>query len=230
MYLLQLTRTGNNLTGTLQEATDASTGTSVVGSSSQVNGTVSGEDVTLNFGTVTLSGTVEPSGLSLTAPQGDGSVSSLAFQAGSVNLYNSETARLRANANAVAAQRSADAAATAEAQAQASAAAATAQQDVLDKEQSTCTAAGGTWGVSIAGGCSIQYVSASDGRTYNYSVAFDADGNVVPVACEDSGFSATHDCDNTAETAAQAQQDCADGSYNYGSVGTWHADTDICSL
>ena len=144
-----------------------------------------------------------------------------------ISAYESASAA-SAQASAAASAQAAQASAAASAQAAASAAAQAAA--VIAKEEATCAQAGGSWGTVGYDLCQLRYQSPSDGQTYDYTVDFDANGNVTVAPCSDQGFSETHDCLDQPETAQQAQADCLNGSYNGGQPGEWHSDTDICSL
>lgn len=119
--------------------------------------------------------------------------------------------------------------AAAESAAASSAAAAQRQADVVAQEGQTCQQVGGTWHVGglLGDYCTIDYTSPGDGRTYHYTVSFDDAGNVVPDACADQAFKG---CLGQQESVQQAQADCVSGAANGGTAGTWHADTDICSI
>jgi hypothetical protein len=135
--------------------------------------------------------------------------------------------------DAQASQRAAATAAAAQsaAAAEAAASAAAHAQAVDERKRATCQRVGGTWsqGGLLASSCEVSYRSPGDGQAYKYSVDFDANGNVIPSSCADTGFSSAHNCTSEQETLQQARTDCESGSYN-GQQGTWHADTDICSL
>jgi hypothetical protein len=153
-----------------------------------------------------------------------------------VSTYNAGVTALNAEASAAissaaaaanaAAQASAAAAASA---AQASAAAAAAAQAILDREQATCKRNAGTSSTSFGNYvCTVGYRSPADGQTYQYGMAFDENGNVVPDSCQDNGYAGSN-CSTNPETAAQARADCLNGSFN-SAQGYWHPATDICSL
>jgi len=179
--------------------------------------------------------------LTIAVPWSDGTVHSYACFAAPLSAYNQDVSQMQAtisayeSASAASAQASAAASAqaaqaSAAASAQAAASAAAQAAAVIAKEEATCAQAGGSWGTVGYDLCQLRYQSPSDGQTYDYTVDFDANGNVTVAPCSDQGFSETHDCLDQPETAQQAQADCLNGSYNGGQPGEWHSDTDICSL
>jgi hypothetical protein len=101
-------------------------------------------------------------------------------------------------------------AAYAQAQAQAAQQAAEAQAAaaVEAKKQGLCSRVGGIWTTNSAT-CQVEYVSAADGNSYIYSLAFDEAGDVVP-----------------ASPGWRNQSECAP---SHSGKGRWHADTLICS-
>jgi hypothetical protein len=113
-----------------------------------------------------------------------------------------------AQASAAAEQQQAQASASASASASAQAAAdAAARAAWLARVGATCQRVGGRWDGSA---CRIQYRSPADGALYNYTVQFDAQGNVTPLS-------------------GQSAAECPT-SYGAAIKGYWHPDTDVCSV
>lgn len=152
------------------------------------------------------------------------------FEPASVTQYNADVQALDSEQTQAADAAASQSAAAAQAAASASAAAAAQAQAILSNEQVICKRVGGSAGTSFGDfTCGVSYVSPGDGQTYQYSIDFDGNGDVIPDSCSDDGFSQSNDCNSTQETVAQARTDCLDGSAN-GEQGYWHATTDICSV
>jgi hypothetical protein len=147
-----------------------------------------------------------------------------------LNAEQQASASASAAASDAAAQAaSAAAAAAAQEAASASAAAASAAQAILSREEATCHRVGGsasTWGGGYV--CDVGYVSPADGSTNDWAVTFDAEGNVVPDACQDNGYTGS-DCTSNNESASRARAHCLSGSFTDASQSEWHPETDICS-
>ena len=176
--------------------------------------------------------------LTLAVPWSDGTVHSYSCHSASLAQYNQDVTEMQGQIAAAQSAAASAAAAGAAASASASASASAAAAAVIAHEAAICSRAGGSWygpanlfGVPLTtgGGCRVEYTSPSDGQTYDYSIDFDANGNVIPDPCSDDAFAATHDCLNEQETPQQAEADCLNGSYSGGQPGDWHSDTDICS-
>jgi flagellar motor protein MotB len=142
----------------------------------------------------------------------------VADQVISTCAQQTEQAQAQQQAAAQAARQAAQAAKQAAQQAQHEA-------QVQAREKATCSTVGGSW---IDGNvCQVKYVSPADGATYDYEVDFDSNGNVVVDACTDDAVS---NCISATLSVSQAEADCASGAFTGQGAGTWHADTDICSL
>jgi hypothetical protein len=125
-YFIQWQRSGNSLTGTLENTT-ASAQSGSQGSTSNLSGTISGQTIVLDLtGTFDQrwNGVLNGNTLTLSFPSSDGSIGTIVFTAGTVDDYNQLVAKVkgagyaqagqeaRARARAQAAQKAAQASQT----------------------------------------------------------------------------------------------------------------------
>lgn len=129
VFMIQVTRQGNSLTGTFDEAgLDTAGSVTVTPVHAAFTGTVDGTALTLTFPgglgfDTTISGSLSSDQMILQAPQSDGSIAAVKLRPSSVDAYNRRvagvqaTAQTNADASASAAEAQATAAATRTAQA-----------------------------------------------------------------------------------------------------------------
>jgi hypothetical protein len=120
-FMIQITRQGNALSGTLDETSlDNPSSTTVTPLHAAFTGMIDGSAITLNFsaglGFVnSISGTLSGDTMTLQAPQSNGSVAPVTLRPASVDAYNRRSAAVQASATANANASAATAAAAADA-------------------------------------------------------------------------------------------------------------------
>jgi hypothetical protein len=96
-YFIQWQRTGNSLTGTL-ENTSASAQSGSQGSTSNLSGSISGQNIVLNLSgefDQRWNGVLNGNTLTLSYPSSDGSIGTIVFTAGTVDDYNQLVAKVK---------------------------------------------------------------------------------------------------------------------------------------
>ena len=214
---LQLTETGNNISGTVQSANITSNEAQVDTYTSSLSGTTSNSAITMSLSNVTVSGTANGSMLELNFPLQSGQLTQTSFVRASVADYNAKVASLDSEASQVAqatAAASASASAAAQAAEQASAAASASAANALTNEfEASCAARGGTYDGE---NCLISYPGFS-----NQEMPLNPDGSMNQAQYQSN----EQDCQIDSQDANMGSQE----GFPWKIAPAFHQNTGICT-